>query len=103
MNWTSLGPVSAFARRLAPFGIMVIALTALPRANAQSTWNNASGGSWNDAASWTPNAVPNGAGAAAIFSNAASGSVNITLAADVVAGSIVFDSVQTSGAYNIGT
>jgi autotransporter-associated beta strand protein len=83
---------------------VALSLAAPPRAAAQFTWSNAAGGSWNDPNNWSPSTgFPNATGATASFGSAASGSVNVTLAADVVVGGVTFDFLQAAGAYNIGS
>src|SRR5947207_11705924 len=67
-------------------------------APAAIIWNLSADGSWNSAANWNPNTVPNATGANATFNNAASANnpaqtANRTITADgaQTAGSIVFN------------
>jgi hypothetical protein len=52
---------------LFPAGFLLCMLAALPAGATTFTWNNAGGGSWSDASSWTPNGVPNTSGDVAVL------------------------------------
>lgn len=54
------------------------------------TWKGTSGGSWNDAANWKENAVPDASGAEVDFS-AASGTYAVNVASAVTVGKIVLN------------
>lgn len=54
------------------------------------TWKGSSGGSWNDAANWEENAVPDASGAEVDFS-AASGTYAVSVASAVTVGKIVLN------------
>jgi hypothetical protein len=79
------------------------ALAGPPRAAAQYTWTNPGNGSWNDPANWSPNGVPNAAGATATFGFAVGMPIFVTLASDVTVGTIAFDAITADGAYTIGS
>lgn len=60
---------------------------------ADYVWCGSNGGSWNDAANWTNNAVPNGSGVVADLS-AASGTYAISVASDITVGKVTLASTS---------
>ena len=56
-----------------------------------STWSHSAGGSWSDAANWTPGIVPDGPGWQAVLGGALAASDTITLDGDRTLSSLVFN------------
>jgi autotransporter-associated beta strand protein len=86
------------AARIFRAAALAAMLTGASAANAAVIWNLPAGGSWNTAANWNPQTVPNAVGEGATFNNAATasnpaqtGNRSVTLDGAQTVGSIVFN------------
>jgi len=96
-----LSPINYMNPKTIPL-ILVLACAAPGVSQAQSTWNQTVNADWNTSTNWTPNGVPNAAGAVVNLTNSIPGSRTVNLNVDATVGIInIGDTDATPHAFTL--